>query len=95
MTNYKIGSVLKGYCRNIIVVKSPSPMFSEAIFILKDELFTGSKCDSRDILKQAEEAARSYSSGLSGHKGFKFNMGFLLCPLLGFISAALSILILK
>lgn len=56
--------VVKGCSKNVIVVKSPAPMFSEALFILKDEPFYEPAADSRALLKQAHAAARQYTQPL-------------------------------
>lgn len=60
--------VVKGCSKNVIVVKSPSPMFSEALFILKDEPFYGAQADSKALLKQAHAAARQYTEPLRKRK---------------------------
>ena len=52
--------VVKGLSRRVIVIKSPDARyFDEAIFVLKDELFSGGK-DSAAILRQARKVADSY-----------------------------------
>ncbi len=56
--------VIKGCSKNVIVVKSPSPMFSEALFILRDEPFYEVGTDSKALLRQAHAAARQYTEPL-------------------------------
>lgn len=58
--------VIKGCSKNVVVVKSPAPMFSEALFILKDEAFRDNTADRNALLNQAYEAARGYSNVRSG-----------------------------
>lgn len=60
--------VVKGCSKNVIVVKSPTPMFSEALFILKDEPFYEVGVDSKALLKQAHAAARQYTEPLRKQK---------------------------
>lgn len=53
-------SVVKGLSRRVIVVKSPDErFFDEAIFVLKDELFSGG-ADNAAVLREARKIANSY-----------------------------------
>ncbi len=55
--------VIQGVTGNVIIVKSPNTeYFKEAIFILRDDLFARRGVDSRQLLRQAREAAREYVS---------------------------------
>ena len=55
--------VIQGSAGNVIIVKSPNTeYFKEAIFILRDDLFARRGVDSRQLLRQAREAAREYVS---------------------------------
>ena len=55
--------VIQGVAGNVIIVKSPNTeYFKEAIFILRDDLFARRGVDSRQLLRQAREAAREYVS---------------------------------
>ena len=85
--------ILKGCSRNVIVVKSPAPMFSEAIFLLKDELFTSSDADCRSLLSQAEAAAKQYSLELKGKKAPPPYLKYILPALLSSAITALICLI--
>ena len=76
------GCVVKGCSKNVILVKSPAPMFSEALFILKDDAFHEHNADSKAILRQAKAAAGQYTAALQQRKALPF-LPMLLSSLLG------------
>ena len=61
--------VVKGTSKRVVVVKSPDPRFFEqAIFILKEDLLTGGKGNSSDVLREAESVANEYIKSFSEEK---------------------------
>ena len=52
--------VIRGNMRRIIVVEPPDPMFSEAMFILRDDYFQTPGLSRQELLQQAQNAARNY-----------------------------------
>ena len=52
--------VIRGNMRRIIVVEPPDPMFSEAMFILRDDYFQTPGLSRQELLQQAKNAARNY-----------------------------------
>lgn len=50
--------VVRGNMRRIIVVQPPDPMFTQAMFILRDDYFQTPGLSSQELLRQAREAAR-------------------------------------
>ena len=50
---------LRGRSQSVIVVKPRDPRFREAIFVLKEEVFSDPDCDREELLRQAREAARA------------------------------------
>jgi hypothetical protein len=52
--------VVHGNMRRVIVVQPPDPMFTEAMFILKDDYFHNPGISRQELLKQAREAAGDY-----------------------------------
>jgi len=58
-------AVIRGKSGCIISVKTPNPMFSEAIFILRDDIFAGRELSREDILRQARVAAGDYTASVA------------------------------
>lgn len=54
---------LRGKMRRVVVVPTPDPMFSEAVFILRDEALREPGVSRDELLRQAERAAESYTEG--------------------------------
>ena len=52
--------VVRGNMRRVIVVEPPDPMFSEAMFILRDDYFQTPGLSRQELLQQAQNAARNY-----------------------------------
>ena len=52
--------VIRGNMRRIIVVEPPDPIFSEAMFILRDDYFQTPGLSRQELLQQAQNAARNY-----------------------------------
>ena len=50
--------VVRGNMRRVIVVEPPDPMFSEAMFILRDDYFQTPGLSRQELLRQAQNAAR-------------------------------------
>ena len=57
--------VIKGRAANVIVVKSPDPMFSEAIFVLRSDALSTSGLSRAELLRQARQAAEGCASAVS------------------------------
>lgn len=54
------GAFLRGNAHHIIVVKAPNEIFTEAIFILRDDYFLNADESAEELLRQAKMAAREY-----------------------------------
>ena len=52
---------LRGKLRRAVVVPTPDPMFSEAVFILRDEALRDPGVSRDELLRQAARAAESYT----------------------------------
>lgn len=53
--------MVKGISRRVIVVKSPDPeYFEEAIFIIRDDMFSKDGVSPEQVLKEAQRVADSY-----------------------------------
>ena len=52
---------LRGKLRRAVVVQTPDPMFSEAVFILRDEALREPGVSREELLRQAARAAESYT----------------------------------
>lgn len=52
---------LRGNMRNVVVVHPPEGIFSEAVFILRDDYFTQSGISRAALMRQAREAAEEYT----------------------------------
>ncbi len=55
------GGALRGNMRNVIVVRPPEGIFSEAVFIMRDDYFTQSGVSRAALMRQAREAAEEYT----------------------------------
>ena len=65
--------VIKGVSHRIIVVKSPNRLFEEAIFIIRDDVFSDKGADSAAVIKEARRAANSYVKSLPCERGRIFS----------------------
>ena len=52
--------VVQGNMRRVIVVEPPDPMFSEAMFILRDDYFQTPGLSRQELLRQAQNAAQDF-----------------------------------
>lgn len=53
--------MVKGINRQVIVVKSPDPkLFDEAIFMLREDAFSGAGLTPEQVIRQARQAADGY-----------------------------------
>jgi len=57
--------VIKGRAANVIFVRSPDPMFSEAIFVLRSDALSATGLSRAELLKQAREAAEGCAASVS------------------------------
>ena len=65
--------MIKGVSHRIIVVKSPNRLFEEAIFIIRDDVFSDKGADSAAVIKEARRAANSYVKSLPRERGRIFS----------------------
>lgn len=73
---------LRGRLRRAVVVPTPDPMFSEAVFILRDEKLRDPGVSRDELLRQAARAAESYTEdALPGME--RISLGPLAAFLLG------------
>lgn len=56
-----VPSRLRGKLRRAVVVPTPDPIFSEAVFILRDEKLREPGVSRDELLRQAARAAESYT----------------------------------
>ncbi|MGN0981751.1 MAG: hypothetical protein ACI4O0_02545 [Candidatus Limivicinus sp.] len=52
--------VVRGNMRRVIVVEPPDPMFSEAMFILRDDYFQTPGLSRQELLRQAQKVAQDF-----------------------------------
>ena len=52
--------VVRGNMRRVIVVEPPDPMFSEAMFILRDDYFQTPGLSRQELLRQAKKVAQDF-----------------------------------
>ena len=77
--------VIRGSAGNVIIVKSPNTeYFKEAIFILCDDLFTRQGVNRSQILREARQAALSYTAAHTPPRSHA-----ALCKALYFLAGAL------
>lgn len=55
------GSRLKGKLKRAVVVPTPDALFSEAVFILRDETLRAPGLDRDELLREASRAAESFT----------------------------------
>ena len=55
---------LRGNMRSVIVVSAPDALFSEAVFILREDAAGETGISRRELLEQAEHAAERYTASL-------------------------------
>ena len=61
--------VVKGTARRVIVVKSPDPkIFEEAIFIIREDIFSGGGVSSAQLMREAQRVAAGYARRKKGLK---------------------------
>ena len=58
---------LRGKLRRAVVVATPDPLFSEAVFILRDEKLRDPGISRDELLRQASRAAESYTEDALPH----------------------------
>lgn len=80
---------LRGRMRRAIVVPAPGEMFSEAVFVLRDDMLREPGLDQDALLREAARAAEGYTAEvLPGHRGPRLH------PLAAFLLGAASALLL-
>lgn len=88
MMGAAIRPVIKGRAANVIVVKSPDPMFSEAIFVLRSDALSSPGLSRAEILRQARQAAEGCAASVCAPRRSAWPL--LVSALVG---AALAVLI--
>lgn len=59
--------MVKGTARRVIVVKSPDPkIFEEAIFIIREDIFSGGGVSAAQLMREAQKVAAGYARGRKG-----------------------------
>ncbi len=72
---------VRGTVSNVIVVKAPAPCFREALFVLRDEYLGDGAQDREALLRQAREAAASFTGPASPPPPRRF-LWLLVVPVL-------------
>lgn len=85
-------SVLHGNAHNIIVVKAPNDIFTEAIFLMRDDYFLNPTAP-EELLEQAKSAATDYTASVSVKDRWKKTLLIVLSALLVLETAGLLMLI--
>lgn len=83
---------LRGTARNVIVVKAPNDIFTEAIFMLKDDYYLSPSLSSAELLRQAKEAAHGYAASVAVKDRWRTRLIYILSALLALESAGLLLL---
>lgn len=86
-------TVLRGNARNVIVVKAPNDIFTEAIFMLRDDYYTSQPLSSAELLRQAREAAYGCAASAAIRDKWKMHLIYILAALLAFETAGLLLII--
>lgn len=71
-------AIIRGKAGNIIVVKTPNPLFTEAIFVLRDDIFARRELSREEILRQATAAAENYTLSAAPRYSHRQQMFFCL-----------------
>lgn len=80
--------VIKGTAHRIIVVKSPDTrLFTEAVFVVRDDIFRDGVSE-KELMRQAEEAAKAFTAAALPAARRKFPY-MLLVPMAAILAAAL------
>ena len=75
-------SPVRGTVSHVIVVRSPAPCFREALFVLRDEYLSDENANREELLRQARQAAASFTGPASPPPPRSF---LWLLPLLGLL----------
>ena len=86
-------TALRGNAHNIIVVKAPNDIFTEAIFILRDDYYLDSALSSSELLRQAKAAAQKYTFSVSVRDRRKKALLIALSALLALETAGLIVML--
>ena len=77
-----IRTALHGCAHNIIVVKAPNDIFTEAIFILRDDYYSSSPLSSDELLREARAAAGVCADSAAVRERWKMILIVVLSALL-------------
>jgi len=73
--------MVKGLTRRVVIVDAPDPdLFEQAIFIVRNEVFSKEGVTQEQVIAQARQVAKGYTKG---GKGKNAGPGSLLCTALG------------
>ena len=86
-------TLLRGNAHNVIVVKAPNDLFSEAIFILRDEYLDSPTSSKAELLRQAKASASGYAASASVGAGVSKGILVLLTILLALETIGIFILL--
>ena len=85
------GDVLKGSMKNVIVVHPPGGIFSEAVFILRDDYFQTPGISRAALLSQARAAAEEYAAAYAPPGGGARVIALVVLTVLAVGAAALAL----
>ena len=86
-------TLLRGSAHNVIVVKAPNDIFSEAIFILRDEYVSSPTSSKAELLRQAKAAANGCAASASIGAGVSRGILAVLTVLLALETIGIFILL--
>ena len=86
-------TLLRGNAHNVIVIKAPNDIFSEAIFILRDEYLSSPTGTRAELLRQARAAAAGYAASASVGAGVSRGILAVLTVLLALETIGIFILL--
>ena len=84
---------LRGNAHHVIVVKAPNDIFTEAIFLLRDDCTPASPAASAELLRQAKAAAEGYTASVSVRDRQKRILIMALSALLALETAGLIVML--
>ena len=85
--------LLRGNMKSVIVVKAPTPIFTQAVFILRDDYFSDASVSREALMTQARSAADIYCGSFRRPRDGK--KPFALAGMSAATASALTILAMK
>lgn len=83
--------VLRGNMRSVLVVPAPTPIFAQAVFILRDDYFSTPGLSHQELMRQAKSAANIYCGSFAPPHPRRIPIALISAA----SSSALTILVLK